>query len=488
MKAVLIATDYIKTEDGNYKVLEINTNASLGVLRDDIDFLDFTELDNYITTNQFTTINIIYPAYNNRFRDKLVDMYNENTSITINSFETQAGSITVPYIEDNETALTIRLSYDTTAIIDDEYCKDKFNFIRALGSDTLKPKTYIYDICDDFSGMTELNYSAEEPNIIVKKRYPNYDKYEFPKLYKITSIEDLNDLKSSINNEIEYIQEYIPSEVVDNKHDIIRNIGIIYGSNLDVINLGGYRVKNSISNNLWSNSYDTTTKELDKKDRPKYITYTYNVDDRVNYIVDVNDEIVMGDNTTKLFNNLVVGDVVKSISIASLSDSEADYDKLSWSGSYTDFISNYSITSSIVEYKATSTEINDLFVQITLEDGIVWEDSPWSVILVKSDSDTIKFKDVNDLIVGDILQMVDISNNTIVSKTITNLEIIFKYNITLGDIDVEKKDIFLPLIANNLTLIQHNLCRPFCVGEGTHPSCLSYGQCNNCSFAQCQAK
>ena len=30
-----------------------------------------------------------------------------------------------------------------TAIIDDEYCRDKYNFVKALGSDTLKPKVYL---------------------------------------------------------------------------------------------------------------------------------------------------------------------------------------------------------------------------------------------------------------------------------------------------------------------------------------------------------
>ena len=32
MKAVLIATDYIKTSTGEYKALEMNTNASLAPL------------------------------------------------------------------------------------------------------------------------------------------------------------------------------------------------------------------------------------------------------------------------------------------------------------------------------------------------------------------------------------------------------------------------------------------------------------------------
>ena len=487
MKAVLIATDYIKTQSGDYKVLEMNTNVALGVLGND-DFLNWENLKSFIDSNGFTTINLIFPPTDNGFRDTLQELYKNNSNVTINSYETQIGSITIPYIEDNETSLTIRISYDTTAIIDDEYCKDKFNFVRAIANNPLKPKSYINGVCDDFAELTEFSYEGTEPNFIVKKRYPNYDKYEFPKLYKVTTIEELNTLKASIDNEIEYIQEFLHCELVDEKYNILRNISIIYGPNLDTIDMGAYRINHSIKESIWANDYDSTGL-LDSKDRPKYITYYYNSADRMNYTSGENDNILMGDGSLKLFKDLVVGDVVKSISIPGLSDDEFSYALSDWTGSYSEFINNYSIVDTNVVAKETSRQINDLFIKITLEDGINWEDLPSTPILIKKNSETIEFKHINDLEVGNIIEMVNTTTNEIVSKTITNLEIVFKYNIALGDINVEEKDLFLPLIAGDLALIQHNPCQAKCSsGYGKYPNCKSYPFCNQCVPSQCAAK
>lgn len=486
MKAVLIASDYIKTSTGEYKVLEMNTNVSLGTIAENMNVLDWGELTNFIDSNGFTKVNIIYPGYSSNFKEKVTDLYKDSTTVTINSFETQLNSITVPYVEDADDVLTIRISYDTTAIIDDEYCKDKYNFNKALGSDSLKPKSYISGVSDDFSDLTEFNYSGDEPNFIIKKRYPDYDKYEFPKLYKITSLEELNTLKQSIQPDIEFLQEYLLSETINGTHGILRNVSLIYGSNLDVISLGGYKINHALPITIWNNTYDTSN-TLDKKDRAKYITYYYDVNARLNYLADGEDDVIMGDGTIKIFKDIVVGDVLKSVVIDSLPDDETTYSETGWTGSYQSFVDNFQITTTNVSAINESSPISDLFIKITVDGGVVWEDVPWTVILVK-EGDNIRFKSFNDLKVGDVIEMVNIVDNVPVNKTIENLEIIFKYNIVLGSIDVEEKDIFLPLIANNLTIIQHNACNAICNRLGPVPYCRSFNQCTNCSAGQCSAK
>jgi hypothetical protein len=486
MKAVLIGTDFIKTSTGEYKVLEMNSNISLGVIEYNTDILDWSGIQNLVSTNQFKTINLIYPPYSANFKDKIVDIYKDNTEITINFFETQLNSITVPYVEDADDILTIRLSYDTTAIIDDEYCKDKYNFDKALGNDLLKPKAFIPNVTDDFSSLTEFTYEGSEPNFIIKKRYPLYNKYEFPKLYKVTSLEELNTLKGLVEPDVEFLQEYVISETVNGTHSVIRNISLIYGSNLDVISLGGYKINHSIPNTIWENTYNTNN-ELDKKDRAKYITYYYDVSTRLNYLADTDDDIVMGDGTTKIFKDIVVGDVLKSVVISGLPEDETTYSDTGWTGSYQSFVDNFEVITTTVEEITESTPISDLFIKITVDGGIVWEDVPWTIILVK-EGDNIRFKEFNDLVIGDVIEMVDIVSNLPVNKTIENLEIVFKYNIVIANINVETKDVYLPLIANNLTLIQHNQCNAICNRLGPVPSCRSYPQCYNCAAGQCSAK
>ena len=464
----------------------MNTNTALDVMSDDQHYLDFTELQSFIESNGFTKVNLIYPPLSKVFKNELETIYSGSTTITFNSFETQPGSITVPYIEDDETTFTIRISYDTTAIVDDEYCRDKYGFIKALGNDILKPKVFIPNIVDDFETLTEFTYTGTKPNFIIKKRYPNYDKFLYPRLFKITTLEELTAVKQLVETDDEYLQEYVVSELVNGKHNILRSIDLIYGSNLDVINLGGYKEVHTLPSNIWSDTYGTNN-ELEKSNRPKYITHFGNLEEsRKPYIVDVTDNIIMGDNSFKSFGDIIVGDVVKSILITGLPENENAYNTADWTGSYTDFINNVTMDTTEVISKSESNTIDDLFVRITLEDGITWDDNVGTSMLIK-EGDVIKFKHVNDLVIGDVIEMVNVLDNTIVNKTIQNLEIVFKSNVILGDIDVESKDVFLSIIENNLAIIQHNTCAGTCFQKtgNLYPSCLSYSQCNTCARAQC---
>jgi len=487
MKAVLISTDYIKTEDGNYKVLEMNTNTALDVLSEDqYNYLDLTELQSFIASNGFTKVNLIYNGLSRGFKNELETIYSGSTTITFNSFETQHGSITVPYMEDDETTFTIRISYDTTAIVDDEYCRDKYNFVKALGSDVLKPKVFIPNMVDDFETLTEFTYTGTKPNFILKKRYPNYDKLVYPRLFKITSLEELIAVKQLVETDEEYLQEYVVSELVNGKHNILRSIDLIYGSNLDVINLGGYKEIHTLKDDVWADTYGTNN-ELEKSNRPKYITHFGNLTSSgQNYTMDIDDNIIMSDDSFKLFGDLIAGDIVKSILITGLPENENEYNTNTWTGSYTDFVNNFVMDTAVVIYKTQSNTIDDLFIRITLEDGITWDDNVGTRILTKN-GDVIKFKHVNDLIIGDEIEMVNVVDNSIVNKTIQNLEIVFKYGVVMGDIDVENKDVYLSIIQNNLALIQHNTCSAKCktTTGNIYPSCLSISFCNTCALPQC---
>ena len=486
MKAVLISTDYIKTENGIYNVLEMNTNTALDTLNEDQqNYLDFTELESFITSNGFTKVNLIYNRLSNGFKNKLETIYSGSSIVTFSSFETQDGSITVPYLEDDENTFTIRISYDTTAIVDDEYCRDKYGFIKALGNDTLKPKVFIPNVVDDFQTLTEFTYTGTKPNFIIKKRYPNYDKFTYPRLFKITSLEELIAVKQLVETDNEYLKEYVVSELVNGKHNILRSIDLIYGSNLDVINLGGYKELHTLKADVWQDTYGTNN-EIEKSNRPKYITHYGNLaESRQTYTADIDDDIIMGDDSLKPYVEVVVGDVVKSILITGLPENENEYNTNTWTGSYTDFIDNFAMDTAIVVGKTQSNTIDDLFVKITLEDGLNWDDTPGTRILTK-DGDVIKFKHVNDLVIGDVISMVNVLDNTIVNKTIQNVEPVFKYNVVLGDIDVETKDVYLPIIGNNLALVQHNGCTyTFCFGYNIYPQCTSIAKCSTCGPTQC---
>lgn len=483
MKGLLLGTDYIKTNDGDYKVIETNTNIQ--VAADDVSKLDFSSLKTFIQSNNFTTVHLIANRSTTNFNVVFQNIIENELGLNFVLNETSVDSITVPYIEDNSDTFILRLSYDTTAIIDDEYCKDMYSFLRAIKDLEYNPKTYVPGVYDDFADLTEFNYSGNTPNIIIKSRLANYDKNELPELYKITSLTQLNELKATLTDDTKFLQEFVHCETINNKSNIIRGLDIVYGSNLDTISLGGFKVLHYIPETIWENTYNENGL-LAKKDRAKYITYFRTNDGRFDYIFDVDQEVLMADGSTKTFAQLNENDLVKSISFSQLPLDETTYDLETWTASHSEFISNFAPNETAVVVKRTTPPVSDIFIKITLDDDTSWDDLPRTQILVKESetSDVIKFKTVNNLEIGDVVELFSTETETVINKTITNLEIIFKEDQIVGTMDTEPIDLFLPLVANTYAIIQHNACsQPFCqIGV---PQCYIYPKCNTCSQPQC---
>jgi hypothetical protein len=193
----------------------------------------------------------------------------------------------------------------------------------------------------------------------------------------------------------------------------------------------------------------------------------------------------MADNSRKEFSQLETGDTVKSISLSTLPLDETEYKVSEWTGSHTEFIENFEVSQTAVVVKTTKTQ-NTFFIRITLDGTIEWDDLPGTEILIRED-DVIRFKMVNELEIGDVMELYSTETETIVSKTITNLEITFKENVEVGTIDVEPIDLFLPLVSNVYAIIQHNACNStFCKQYGQ--DCTAYYKCTNCTKIQCPTK
>lgn len=480
MKSVLIATDLIKNQNGILKVIETNTNA---FVPGNWDLYDILGLQTFIQSNNFTSVKVIVSSETKPFSGKVKEIC-DSIGIDHVEYVVSNDSITVPNIEDDVSTLIIRLAYDTTAIIDDEYCRDKFKLQKIVHDQEFGVKTYIPGeidgvIVDDFIDEVEFNYTDDIPNFIVKSRYPNYDREVFPKLLKIQNLTELNALKSSINGDY-YLQEYVQSELVDGRRNIIRSLDLLYGSNLDILNIGGYTVLNQIDETIWVNTWDENG-VLAKKDRPKYITHTLtHKNSEHEYVYDVDQDIAMSNGTRKPFSSLVLGDSVKTLHIEGLNLDETTYDLETWTGNYLEFIQNLTVISSSVSTTRVSQPISQLFIKLTLDDGTQWDDTKQSPLLVK-DGDTIKFKRVNNMEIGDTIVTYNFETLEIELKIIQNMEIIFKENEVLGSLDVEPVDLYLPFVSGDIAVIQHNLCRPFCISNG----CANFSACGNCSFYQC---
>ena len=479
MKAVLIATDLIKTVNGDTKVLETNTNAVLNYKFDnDIHYLD--NLTTFIQTNGFETVHCIYSSLSQNFNTKLKEICE---SLNVENVEhiMDAGSITVPYIEDAENILIIRISYDTTAVIDEDYCKDKFKLQSIINNKSYGSKTFIPNVLDNFESITDFEYSDDVPNFIIKYRYPNYNKEVYPKLYKIQNLTELNALKTTIETDY-YLQEFHHSELIEGKRCVIRSLDLLYGNNLDVLNICSFYKTNQLAENQWENTFDETGL-LAKKDRAKYITNTNDIASQgYPYVYDVDQELIMGDGGRKPFNELQIGDSVKTVHVEGLNLDESTYKMFEWVGNYNDFVSNIYLKETQVTSINTSTPLSQLFLRVTLNDGVTeWDDLSETPLLVKV-GETMMFKEFGDLQIGDSIITFNFETNLPEIKNVQSIDVVFKDEQVLGSLDVEPDDMYMPLVSQYITIIQHNLCGKGCKSTG----CADAYSCFNCSPQNCQ--
>ena len=494
MKGLVLGTDYIiESGTGLAKVLEINTNARAIARGEFIDNYDFSSLESYIVSSAFTKVHVIHQTFNTAIASEIEAICTSN-NILYEGHIVNQNAITVPYIEDADDIFIIRMSYDTTAIIDEEYAKDKFHLARAISSSAITPKTYFSGagdfMLDELTNLPEFTYSGDAPNFIVKKRVPNYDKKFYPKCYKFENNTQLNDFIANSVGEDELIQEFVHGDLIDGKRHINRSINLVYGSDLTPINLGAYKVTHVVEENIWANEYNSGSYgELALKDRGKYITYYSSDDLRARtYIYDETDNVLMADGTAKSFASCSIGDEVKALDIPGLDIDDTNYSTNTWTGSYSETLVSSSIVDTTIIAKHSSPAINDYFLSITLDDANTWDDIASTTMLIKSGS-LVKFKSVAQLEVGDELVMYNVNSSSVEVKTVTALNVIFKTEQTLGAMDVEPYDLFLPFVHNTYTIIQHNPCQqPNCAYNTCNPGISGFQgnrSCNNCNFTQC---
>ena len=489
MRAVIIGTDFIKDTDGSFKAIETNTNIGIDVsVNNYIDTISFT---NFVLDNSFTEIHLIYQFANVNITDIMeidADRLNflnfiktsicEPNEITFTEHRLDENSVTIPFIEDADNKLIIRLSYDTTALLDDSYARDNFSFLKLMHEtdENLVPKTYINDEEFGIDNIGEtLRDNGNHPNYCIKKRITPTDNKVYPKLYKVNSIEEFDTLKNSLEID-EYIQEYIynTEELIENKIFHYRSVDLIYGD-LNSLNLFVCEKTNILP---IVNSCDFgDNNEIQIWDRPRYLSKVLNGTAEISVKLDADEttKIIMNDDTIKTANNLNVNDSVKSFTSTTL-DGITFLKSSNWSASFNDIVENINVTSSVVIEK-DSFNYNGTIVNLELTDGIKFSDIPHAQIFKVVETPTNDTIETNvvlsnyyDLIIGDILILINNETNTIETKTIQNIQYSFE-SLNAYRINVEESDLFLSAEEtenqSKYAILTHNYdydCRTFTTG------------------------
>ena len=485
MKATILGTDLLQTSD-SVKILEINTNAA--IFNSAVDNLNFDALFDVVSANNITEFHFIYTelhlsvaeagSESYAFADKIQQKCTE-LGITYTPHVVPQLSVTVPSIEDADNKFILRQAYDTSALVDSTYCADKFEFFSLMSGSNYIPKTYFTSDELTLDTLDSLNISDSHfPNLVEKARYPKYDRLVLPKLSKHTTQEGLVSSKSNLV-ETNLLQEFIDDEsnIVNGYWSVIRSIDIIYGSNLDTINLGGYTHSALVPLSFADNEFEENGIDFNKKTRTKYINKNVRTDvATIAYHTDEESDILMFDGTVSNVSTIAEGDKIRTIMFDYLTGSH----ELPSEATTTIAAISSSLTfhsSSLISKE--SQELSDLFIKISLDNGEVWNDTPSTgYIIEESGSQETRFEFVNKLVVGDSIITVNKNTSEVSKREVTALDITFSEQ-TIYSLDFEDIDYFMVDVNNDEYSIMHNVCTGC-----TWAACNNYWCDRNCFECQ----
>lgn len=472
MRTVLIGSDFMYDKDNNLKPIEINTNVGWtdSIIENNDSVIDLINLSTFITSNGFTNVVYIGSIYD--FNLKLKELCTE-LGLVYNLYGVSSDSITIPFVEDSDTTLIIRSAYDTTALVDDTYCKNKIEFLKLIQSESYGSQ-FAYKDTDNnlINNITTINDNGNHPNFILKSVLPQYDKTIYPKLYKVSTESELNTLISNVVTSDYFLMEYHYNSNIlyENIIPTYRGLNLLYPPSLNSISLGGYTyLAKKMIDEL--STFDLETFEISNVDRIKYISDSSYLN---NPKLLSTDKVEMADGTFKTGDELEIGDLVKTINIPNPNNVDLIDDTANFNINYDTFLSGSTYTAKHIINKTQINKISN-YITITFTDGSNWEDVETSAYLSLR-NDSVRFLQLNGiceengicLLPGDNVILIDTTQETITTilkeiQTITTNKTIF----TGYEIEVEDNHMFLTVSDDNISsyvAIEHNVgctgCNP----------------------------
>lgn len=491
MKATIIGSDLLQSGN-SVKFLEINTNTT--IYNEGADMLDYEPLFDVLIASGITEFHFIWTegdAYKPlmeqyRFKRIIQEMCEDN-NISFTEYLVPVNSVTVPYVEDADHKFILRQAFDTTALIDETYCADKLEFFSLMSGSTYIPSTFFHSGALSMDTLEEVDFeTTTTPNVLVKLRYPRYNPMDYPAIYRVSGTTELSDLKASTDQN-HLAQEFIFSEdnLVDGRYSIIRSIDIIYGSNLDIIHMGGYKQSTIIPLTFTPDEFVPGTNKLNQKSRYKYITKELGNYAKNDYHTDDDSVILKNDGTLLDVDTIQLGDYVRSIDYVDLNGNhaakfeEASITTFGWDSTLVQDNSTLIQTGTTLN-GMVSAEVDTIYIRITLSDGRTWTDAPSSTYYIEESGSTVtRFERVNKMYVGDKLVITDTNTNQLTTVEITGLEMEHAQK-TIYSLDFEPSDLFLVDIGDGDFSVMHNSC--WCPWTYCGYYCNSW-YCPSCSNA-----
>ena len=467
MKGTFFSADFIKDENNNFRLLEINTDTACITETLDNRF-DFSDWITILQNNNITKLVLIYKQFQNNVVQKIQSvMASDATFITdIQLIKEEKNTIYPTAVTDADDKFILRLAYDENALFDSTYAKGRTNVLTlfADNNDVESVPEFFYEgtekIYNTFT--SSIHSGSNIPDAIKKNINDNpTDPLDFVKFdmgnHESASEQLLNQFyTSAIDTSQNYIERFHfnSDDIEDAKVSSYRQFGIVYGTNIDYVKLGSYRIQGlfTFPNVDFNNDY-TFTDNYYYVPRKHYFELTTNFL-RVDIIDGLHDseKIIIPNELPKSVGEVPISGSVQSFFISGSPDTDLKEVFTSWSFSGNELPSGSYLTSSIVEAITSESGEYNSAVEVNTTSGDSYYVSPGKHFLVyESGSNIWRFKRPIDL--SGSLDYFMNQSGSLVQFSSSNY-VILENSPNFYRVDVETTDNFF--ISSSNSILVHN--------------------------------
>lgn len=404
MKGTLFSTDFVKDSNGNLRLLEINTDTA--IVTSATSQLDFTGLKTVVESNSITKFKAIYKLYQEDIVDTLKAYLDANVPSVVDFERIVEDSNTIypTSIEDAADTFILRLAYDESAILDSEYAKNTHNILKLFGGNGQNSSVvgYYYAGAEGVEDNISREFNADNvPDILVKNLNTTLgEPIEFFKIGQSgkTGEERYADVFATLGDSKIAMNFY--NDISTSKVESFRTLHIVYGSNLDIVNLAGFKSSAILDKPASLPVVDTdVVTKVDVKHYHELTTTLPRFGVGSNYGGIFEEEsIVKADGTLISIKEAAVGEEFKSYFISGSPDTDIESEYLAWTYPGSELPSgSHAATSTLVNNLEVGLFYNMIF-HVTLQDGSDFRATGNSHVLVYDiDADLLKYVAVNYL-------------------------------------------------------------------------------------------
>jgi len=472
MKGTLFSADFVTDEMSNLRLLELNTDTafvSVGLYN----HFDFTSFFNLLSTNSITHLVVIYKPMQRNFVEHLETQVGTSATFITNFEKIREYSDTIypTAVTDSSDKFILRLAYDENAVFDSTYCKDRINVLKLFNENTASlsvPELYVSSSDGIINTLTSsLNNNIQTPDVVTKAFSHTTNPMDFLKFdragyYHSSSAEMITDFVDNyLDKDNLYAEKYhlSPTTLSDGVVKSIRAFSVVYGSNLDVVQLGAYKIESMFdlpqsitgsSEGLYGYN-DGITYQIPLK---HYYEYTTNFikPNTLDGLLDVESYKLVDDTFISVTDARVSGSI-KSYFVSGSPDTDNRESYMSWSYSG-NTLSDSFVTESVI-YTVVSQSFNYpgvIEINLSDNDGFYCGTSK-AFLTYNTSSNEFRYKSAYELTAS--VDFLTNESGSVVPISSSNYAILDDHtSSSLVRIDVEDTDTYF--VSSSNSVVTHN--------------------------------